>query len=545
MTRIATHRPLAEPFSTGASWLARAVAVSVVLHVVVAVAWWLVSKPRESEVELVDIELAPPPPPVEALPAEVARPPEAIAAAAAVATEPEPGSEADDGMALADAGIDAAMDAGIDASPRKKKLRPDAGIDAEVPLVAAADDAGLEDATEDAGAETLAAAPGASDAGLAADGSGALGVTGEPGMAGVTGVPAATEAQQGSGVPGMDSQPAVDGAPTTAGTAANLLAYFPPGHQITVLIRFDRLRKTEWAAPATKLFKPMPDYGALFGARNVAIADQLDMLVISSPRPNDATATTLVARTAMSRSQMRDFLANPAAPIDWSTTKGGMFGKRSGKLFPNDRRVLLSPWRNWFVLAQPEDLAGLTAAAKGNLDSIEVGAKTKLPAWLATIRTIEQETTQPPAPPKPGEKPRPVDDKRGPALVLTFKGAGKRYKIPDLGLGVTTAPSPDRLSLAMELVKQGWLVRGNIVFASEADAKEFVQTAEDVKTRITDSTILSGLLKKQHALNALTGLSLARSGARVSYATSISIADARALLEVASQTLDAYFANPP
>src|SRR5690606_4110049 len=99
MTRIATHRPLAEPFSTGASWLARAVAVSVVLHVVVAVAWWLVSKPRESEVELVDIELAPPPPPVEALPAEVARPPEAIAAAAAAATEPEPGTEADDGMA--------------------------------------------------------------------------------------------------------------------------------------------------------------------------------------------------------------------------------------------------------------------------------------------------------------------------------------------------------------------------------------------------------------------------------------------------------------
>jgi hypothetical protein len=83
------------------------------------------------------------------------------------------------------------------------------------------------------------------------------------------------------------------------------------------------------------------------------------------------------------------------------------------------------------------------------------------------------------------------------------------------------------------------------VFASERDAAEFVQTAEDVKTRITDSTILSGLLKKQHALNALTGLSLARSGARVSYATSISIADARALLEVMAQTLGAYFANPP
>src|SRR5690349_20269390 len=95
MTETATHRPLAEPFSTGASWLARAVAVSVVLHVVVAVAWWLVAKPSEqSEVELVDIELAPPPPKAEALPAEIAKRAEetaaAAAAAAAAATEEGP-----------------------------------------------------------------------------------------------------------------------------------------------------------------------------------------------------------------------------------------------------------------------------------------------------------------------------------------------------------------------------------------------------------------------------------------------------------------------
>jgi hypothetical protein len=322
----------------------------------------------------------------------------------------------------------------------------------------------------------------------------------------------------------------------------------------------------------------MPDDGTLFGSRDVKIADQLDMLVISSPRPRDATATTLVAHTQMSRAQMRDFLATPTAPIEWSASKGGMFGKRTGKLFPNDKRVLLSPWQNWFVLAQPEDVPGLTAASTGSVDSVE--AKAKLPPWLATIRTIEQETVEPPktdaasaanastrpgAKPgsKPGAKPGATkpgsssaaagagaanakpDDKRGPALVLTLKGPGKRYNIPDLGLGVTSAPSPDRLSLAMELVKQGWLVRGNIVFANEADAIEFTKTVQDVQTRITDSRILSGLLKKQHALNAITGLSLARAGVRVSYATSISIADARALLAAAAQTLEAYFANPP
>ncbi|HEY5950485.1 MAG TPA: hypothetical protein VIV40_33570 [Kofleriaceae bacterium] len=487
--------------------------------------WWLVAKPADDrEVELVDIELAPPPPKAEALPAEIAKRAEQEAAAAAAAASEQ--NEDHEELALIDAGVDAPPDAPDDA-PRKKKKRPDAGIDAEL-MVAEADDAGVGD-----GGEQVAM----TDPGV---GSG-VGV----GSQDTPGVPGAVDNATGSGAPGMDNQPAVEGAPTSAGTAANLLAYFPAGHQITVLIRFDRLRKTEWAEPATRLFKPMPDYGALFGARDVSMADQLDMLVISSPRPRDATATTLVGHTQMSRAQMRDFLSNPDAPINWSATKGGMFGKRTGKLFPNDKRVLLSPWRGWFVLAQPEDVVGLTAASTGNIDSIE--ARTKLPPWLATIRTIEDETNEPkPDPKDPKAKPaKPGAEKRGPALVLTLKGPGKRYKIPDVGLGVTSAPSPERLSLAMELVKQGWLVRGNIVFASEADATEFVQTVQDVQTRITDSRILSGLLKKQHALNAITGLSLARSGARVSYATSVSIADARALLAAAAQTLDAYFGGPP
>ncbi|HEY5921685.1 MAG TPA: hypothetical protein VIV11_08435 [Kofleriaceae bacterium] len=496
---------------------------------------WLVAKPSdESEVQLVDIEVAPPPPKAEALPAEIAKPPEQSAAATAAAADDEP--DVLDELAGVDAGVDAPIDAPVDA-PRKKR-RPDAAVD---PLVAEADDAGFLQSGADGGGEGDAAtqlaaidqlAGSGSDIGSGSAGSGA----GSSDALGA-GVAGATEVGSGSGVPGMDTQPAVAGAPTSAGTAANLVSYFPAGHQITVLIRFDRLRKTEWSKPAMQLFKPMPDYGALFGKRDVAIADQLDMLVISSPRPRDATATTLVGKTQMSRAQMRDFLVNPDAPIAWSATKGGMLGKRSGRLFPNDRRVLLSPWRGWFVLSQPEDVPGLTAAAKGNLDTIET--KAKLPPWLSTIRTIEQETVEPA---KPGEK---VDDKRGPALVLTLKGPGKRFPIPDVGLGVTSAPSPERLSLAMELVQQGWLVRGNIVFGSEADAKEFVQSAEDMQTRVTDSRIFSGLLKKQHVFHAIKGLSLARSGARVSYATSVSIADARALLAAAAATLDAYFANPP
>ena len=360
---------------------------------------------------------------------------------------------------------------------------------------------------------------------------------GSAGALGSGGSPAAIAAGSGSGVAGMDDQPAVEGAPTTAGTAANLLAYFPPGHTISVLVRFDRLRGTEWAPAAEELFRPMPDYQGLFGTRSADLATKLDMLVISTPRPRDATATTLVMKTPLARAAVRDLLASSTTPIKWSASRGGALGTRSSPRFANDRRVVLSPWQGWYLLAQPDDLGGLTARATGNLDRIE--ARGKLPPWLAGIRTIEKESGD--------------DQIKGPALVMTVgeppgntaPAKSGHYKLPELGLGVSSLPVPQRISLAMERVTQGWLVRGNIVFASEAAAAELVQTLTDVQTRITDSHLLSAVLRKQHVLNVVAGLSLARTGARVSYATSISIADARAILAGAAQALRGYFGPSP
>ena len=168
-----------------------------------------------------------------------------------------------------------------------------------------------------------------------------------------------------------------------------------------------------------------------------------------------------------------------------------------------------------------------------------------MPAWLAGIRTIAKESGD--------DGVAKGNDQKGPALVMTVgeppsttaPAKSGRYKLPEVGLGVSSLPVPTRISLAMELVKQGWLVRGNIVFTTEADAAELVKTLTDLQTRITDSHILSAVLRKQHVLNIVTGLSLARTGARVSYATSISIADARAILAAAAQELAGYFGQMP
>src|SRR6185369_10343558 len=113
----------------------------------------------------------------------------AAAAAAAAAASEQPGPSED--LAAVDAGIDAP----IDAPPKKKKRRPDAGE--ETPLVAEGGDSGVADATGDGGTQVAmtesSSGPALKDPDLVAAGSG-------------SGMPAATETGSGSGTPGMDNQ---------------------------------------------------------------------------------------------------------------------------------------------------------------------------------------------------------------------------------------------------------------------------------------------------------------------------------------------------
>ena len=536
---------------------------SLVAHVAAALAWWTIVPAHVAQTELVDIEVAPPPPRPEALPPEVARPPEQDHAGREP-TDPEPASTAPNqpGEAAIDAGIDARPDArpdaAVDARPdAAADARPDVAIDGGVPddaaspdpsvpldamavagnaVEAAAADAGtgasqVAVAVADAGTGTLQVA--VADAGTAvpvALGSGSGSGEALAGPALDTGALAAALAAalgSGSGVPGATNEPAVDGEPTTAGTAANLLAYFPEGHVVTALIRFDRLRGTEWSAQTERLLRPMPDYQVLFGTHDANITDKLETLVISTPRPRDAAATTLVARTSLGRAALRGFLG-ATTPVTWSAARGGLLGKRTGQPFKGDQRMFLSPFKGWFLLAQPGDLGALTGAAKGNPDAVEATAK--LPPWLAGIRKIEAETGEP----------------RGPALVVTLGLGGKRFDLAgnDFGLGIPSVPTPDRVSLAMELVKQGWLVRGNMRFASDAEATELIASVQRIQQRIADSHAIQLVLGKPIA-HVIANLAFARTGPRVSYATSISIADARAILAATALQLDQYFGRAP
>jgi hypothetical protein len=493
-------------------WLRRACSVSALLHVALAALmwWWIQGHVDDGASAAVDIELAPEAPVAQPLAEEKE-------AAPAAATTPEAGS--DEPPPEAHEAGDVAIDAGVPDA----RVRPDARPrpDARVRV-----DAGAPDASDEEIAATGDGDGGVGDGGVVA-------VVEDAGIASPDDAAAVAEGS-GSGSGSSDDVAAEDHADLVGardnnvapGTAANLLAYFPKGHVITLLVRFDRLRGTEWAQAGERLLAPMPDYQTIIGDRAVHIADVFDMLVISTPSPRDVGATTLVGRSAMPAADLRALVDHDGAPVSWSAAAGGALGRRrAGALvYPGDHRVFLTPFSGWVVLAQPGDLGALTRPGRGDLDAI-VARDASLPEWLRRVKTIETESGTP----------------TGPALVLTMSAVAQRYELPDIGVGVTSVPAPERITLALQVDEHGFVARGNLRFATEADAIEMAASLTSVHDQVMDSALLQAVMRRTSALNLVKGLSVVRTGRRVSYATSLSIADGRALMAAAAQMVADYY----
>jgi hypothetical protein len=494
-------------------WLRRACALSLALHVVVAAAlWWWISTHEElGAASPVDVELAPEAPQAQKLAAEKEAEEKLAAAEQAMAAGWQQQKPPDEpGDYAIDAGV---PDAGVVSDARVR--RRDAG-DLDAGDLDAGDlDAGALDAND----EMFATAGGDGGAPISDDGG-----------AGDGGVEVAVGVSTDGGAPTTpvsdDDAIGVTATSVAPGTGANLLSYFPKGHVVTLLLRFDRLRGTEWAPATEAVLAPMPDYQTIIGDRPVHIADVFDTLVISTPSPRDVEATTLVGRSVMAPADLRALLDHDGAPVAWSPASGGALGRRraGARVFPGDRRVFLSPFAGWIVLAQPGDLGTLTRPGHGDLDTL-VAPDAALPDWLRRVHTIESESGTP----------------TGPALVLTMSALAGRYDLPDIGVGVTSLPAPERITLALEIDAHGFVVRGNLRFATDADAAEAAASLTKIHDSVMDSRLLREVLSQAHALNVIKGLSVVRTGKRVSYATSLSIADARALMALAAKMVGDYY----
>ena len=337
----------------------------------------------------------------------------------------------------------------------------------------------------------------------------------------------------------------------------DLLAHAPSGDVIAVLLRFDRLRGTPWAQKAEAVLAPMPDYRSLVGSRNVALASMLDMLFITSSAPRYVTATTIVAQSRLSAADTGAFIDHDEAAVHWTGGPYGTIGRRrpSPLVPPRDPRVFVLPTTanagasdtsvevesaiNWLILAHPRHLGALaqtTAAQTETQTASKKDAPSPLasaqaiiaagPPWLEQLARADAVATLPQEP--------------GPALSATIQGLlPSVYQAPYIGV----ITPPQRITLAVELVESGFLVRGVMTFRNDDQADSFVAAIRVAQTNLVTGGIGRMLLQRAHAFHAVSGLSLRQRRAKVAYATSISIADAGALLDLIAARIATYFST--
>jgi hypothetical protein len=398
---------------------------------------------------------------------------------------------------------------------------PDAGVSSDATAVAEVLDGGPDNAG-DGGAATASATI---DAG-AADGGTAIAATVSD--AGVSDPSDGGTAVASIGDPTRDpiTDPVGDpnAAPGPPGADSDLTAYFPTGELVTLMVRLDRFRGTPWAEPLENIFRPMPDYRALVGTRKVTMAQRFETMIVSSPKPDEVTATTVVVRYNQPPKKMRAFLDHKASPVSWRVSRGGALGQRSPgpAVAPHDKRVFLMPLPGLVMLVSPRLLGGLPQAGTAGLDAFP--PEPTLPAWMRQVKLIERESG--------------VD--AGPAAVITTRGLTDKLDIPFVGV----VTGPRRTTLAMSLDKRGFIIQGNLLFDDATTAARFIVKANELKKLATESLGGKLALAPFHAYNAVKGLTFNQVGAKVAFATSISVADAQAMTSYAAELVKVYFDRP-
>jgi hypothetical protein len=118
----------------------------------------------------------------------------------------------------------------------------------------------------------------------------------------------------------------------TPAPTSDLSAYGPKGSRLTVLLRLDRLRGTEFVAPVDALLARLPDRRDLLEGTDLDLFQSFDALLIATPHPLDPSVTFLAARHRLDDSGLRVALSRGARATDrviaWRTEGGRPVGER-------------------------------------------------------------------------------------------------------------------------------------------------------------------------------------------------------------------------
>jgi hypothetical protein len=279
-----------------------------------------------------------------------------------------------------------------------------------------------------------------------------------------------------------------------------------------------------WAGRTEAILAPLPDYRTLVGDDTGTMFDYFDILLMSSPRPNDVTATLVVARARAAetetdsdtdtdtKSKPKPAATKVAAFVDrdraitWAPSPLGSRGTRPVAALPHpkDDRVFLVPSPDRIILTPPEYLE-------------------HEPAWLDTLAAVEAESADSP-------------DVTGPVALVTVTGFPQKLRLPLVG----KIPAPLRATASLTNAGRGFYVRGILTFATPDHAEAFAAAIARAKQSAL-SGFAARLLEGFGAFNAADQLVLEQRDNTVMFATSLSIIDARALLDHAAEWTQKFY----
>ncbi len=165
---------------------------------------------------------------------------------------------------------------------------------------------------------------------------------------------------------------------------SDLNAYGPKGSRLTALLRLDRLRGTDYAAPVDALLMRLPDRRDLLEGTGLDLFGAFDALLIATPHPLDPSVTFLAVRHHIDEVALRAALARGARATDrvlaWRNESGRPVGERrarrgapAGGLATRDDRIIVLPAPGLAVVTPPAYRAMLLAPSPGRSTGADAG----------------------------------------------------------------------------------------------------------------------------------------------------------------------------
>jgi hypothetical protein len=308
-----------------------------------------------------------------------------------------------------------------------------------------------------------------------------------------------------------------------------LAAFTPGGARVRLVLRIDRMRGTRWLAGLDSVVQPMPDYQAMIQGTKLKLG-AFDVLLISSPEPDQPQQTFLAARVAGDQKALIAGLTgskqNPR--VTWEEGAGGMVGRRAKreglKDSEQDPRVFLVPTEKWILLARPEHVEHLIRPPIVDQEVCGGRCAAEPPDWLEKLTDITDESGS---------------DDAGPIVILGFSvnPKTKSFKVP----GLVELPAPLRGRLSMTPANKGMLVAGVFEFVDEATAKDFAERAENARVAASEALATKFLLDQFGALRAMDRLRFEQVGANVSFSMGIPQHDADQMMRAAASWVKDFF----